>query len=112
MQLHGTARHCRLLCQQSFRALKSCATLAPSPPHSRRVMPGHAAYATGGLRQYQTESRRVQLGCSMSARGRDPGPILNARTEFGTIVTAAFTLRPTLSAPPFWRALLFSRAFR
>ena len=70
-----------------------------------------AAYATRGLRQYQTESRRVQLGCSMSARGRDPGPILNARTEFGTIVTAAFTLRPTLSAPPFWRALLFLLAF-
>ena len=40
MQLHGTARHCRLLCQ-SLRALKSCATLAPSPPHSRRVVPGH-----------------------------------------------------------------------
>eukprot|EP00964_Phaeocystis_antarctica_P053467 scaffold31384_cov73-Phaeocystis_antarctica.AAC.1 len=40
MQLHGTARHCRLLCQ-SLRALKSCATLAPSPPHSRWVMPGH-----------------------------------------------------------------------
>eukprot|EP00964_Phaeocystis_antarctica_P145870 scaffold112005_cov57-Phaeocystis_antarctica.AAC.5 len=35
MQLHGTARHCRLLCQ-SLRALKSCATLAPNPPHSRR----------------------------------------------------------------------------
>ena len=40
MQLHGTAHHCRLLCQ-SLRALKSCATLAPSPPHSRQVMPGH-----------------------------------------------------------------------
>ena len=40
MQLHGTARHCRLLCQ-SLRALKSCATLAPSPPHSRQVMPEH-----------------------------------------------------------------------
>eukprot|EP00964_Phaeocystis_antarctica_P001535 scaffold818_cov64-Phaeocystis_antarctica.AAC.6 len=40
MQLHGTARHCRLLCQ-SLRALKPCATLAPSPPHSRRVVPGH-----------------------------------------------------------------------
>eukprot|EP00964_Phaeocystis_antarctica_P112135 scaffold76344_cov77-Phaeocystis_antarctica.AAC.2 len=38
MQLHGTAHHCRLLCQ-SLRALKSCATLAPSPPHSRRRMP-------------------------------------------------------------------------
>ena len=37
MQLHGTARHCRLLCQ-SLSALKSCATLAPSPPHSRRVI--------------------------------------------------------------------------
>eukprot|EP00964_Phaeocystis_antarctica_P161893 scaffold135146_cov66-Phaeocystis_antarctica.AAC.2 len=40
MQLHGTARHCRLLCQ-SLRGLKSCATLAPSPPHGHRVMPGH-----------------------------------------------------------------------
>jgi len=40
MQLHGTAHHCRLLCQ-SLRALKSRATLAPSPPHSRQVMPGH-----------------------------------------------------------------------
>ena len=40
MQLHGTARHYRLLCQ-SLRALKPCATLAPSPPHSRQVMPGH-----------------------------------------------------------------------
>ena len=32
MQLHGTARHCRLLCQ-SLRALKSCVPLAPSQPH-------------------------------------------------------------------------------
>eukprot|EP00964_Phaeocystis_antarctica_P065369 scaffold39434_cov47-Phaeocystis_antarctica.AAC.1 len=40
MQLHGTARHCRLLCL-SLRALQSCATLAPSPPHSRRVMAEH-----------------------------------------------------------------------
>jgi hypothetical protein len=40
MQLHGTARHCRQLCQ-SLRALEFCATLAPSPPHSRQVMPGH-----------------------------------------------------------------------
>ena len=43
MQLHGTARGAplgRLLCQ-SLRALKSRATLAPSPPHSRQVMPGH-----------------------------------------------------------------------
>ena len=46
MQLHGTARHCRLLCQ-SLRALKSCATLAPSPPHSRQVMPGHVELAWG-----------------------------------------------------------------
>ena len=40
MQLHGTARHCRLLCQ-SLRALKSCVPLAPSQPHSRRAMPEH-----------------------------------------------------------------------
>jgi hypothetical protein len=40
MQLHGCARHCRLLCQ-SLRALQPCATLAPSQPHSRRVMAEH-----------------------------------------------------------------------
>jgi hypothetical protein len=40
MQLHGTARHCRLLCQ-SLRALEPCASLAPGPLHSRQVMPGH-----------------------------------------------------------------------
>jgi hypothetical protein len=40
MQLHGCARHCRQLCQ-SLRALKPCVPLAPSQPHSRRVMPGH-----------------------------------------------------------------------
>ena len=38
MQLHGTAH--RLLCQ-SLSALKSRATLEPSPPHSCQVMPGH-----------------------------------------------------------------------
>ena len=40
MQLHGCALHYRQLCQ-SLRALEFCATLAPSPPHSRQVMPGH-----------------------------------------------------------------------
>jgi hypothetical protein len=40
MQLHGCARHCRQLCQ-SPRALKSCVPLAPSQPHSRRVMAEH-----------------------------------------------------------------------
>jgi hypothetical protein len=39
MQLHGCARHCGQLCQ-SLRALKPCVPLAPSQPHSRRVMPG------------------------------------------------------------------------
>ena len=29
------------LLRMSLRALKSCATLAPNPPHSRQVMPGH-----------------------------------------------------------------------
>jgi hypothetical protein len=40
MQLHGWARHCRQLCR-SLRALKSCVPLAPSQPHSRRVMAEH-----------------------------------------------------------------------
>eukprot|EP00964_Phaeocystis_antarctica_P127782 scaffold91492_cov72-Phaeocystis_antarctica.AAC.5 len=56
VQLHGTARHCRLLCQ-SLRALKSCATLAPSPPHSRRVMPGHVL---GALANSSTEAPRTE----------------------------------------------------
>eukprot|EP00964_Phaeocystis_antarctica_P003117 scaffold1662_cov70-Phaeocystis_antarctica.AAC.1 len=41
MQLHGCARHCRLLCQ-SLSALKPCATLAPS------AQP--AAHSPGGAR--------------------------------------------------------------
>jgi hypothetical protein len=40
MQLHDGAHHCRILCQ-SLRALKFCVPLAPSQPHSRRVMPEH-----------------------------------------------------------------------
>eukprot|EP00964_Phaeocystis_antarctica_P064143 scaffold38560_cov42-Phaeocystis_antarctica.AAC.1 len=55
MQLHGTARHCRLLCQ-SLRALKSCATLAPSPPHSRRVMAGHVGGGSWGEQIRHTAS--------------------------------------------------------
>eukprot|EP00964_Phaeocystis_antarctica_P132204 scaffold96246_cov72-Phaeocystis_antarctica.AAC.1 len=58
MQLHGTARHCRLLCQ-SLRALKSCATLAPSPPHSRRMMPGYMC-----VRRKHSLYREVGLDCA------------------------------------------------
>jgi hypothetical protein len=47
MQLHGCARHCRQLCQ-SLRALKSCVPLAPSQPHSRRMMPEHVCELVWG----------------------------------------------------------------
>eukprot|EP00964_Phaeocystis_antarctica_P034947 scaffold19914_cov61-Phaeocystis_antarctica.AAC.1 len=49
MQLHGTARHCQLLCQ-SLRALKSCATLlacaqpaAQSPDDARTCVRSYGA---------------------------------------------------------------------
>ena len=46
MQLHGTACHCRLLCQ-SLSALKSRATLAPSPPAAQS--PGDARTCVSSL---------------------------------------------------------------
>jgi hypothetical protein len=52
MQLHGCARHCRQL-YQSLRALKSCVPLAPSQPHSRRVMPGELVYGASWARSYK-----------------------------------------------------------
>eukprot|EP00964_Phaeocystis_antarctica_P021692 scaffold12060_cov60-Phaeocystis_antarctica.AAC.3 len=68
MQLHGTARHCRLLCQ-SLRTLKSCATLAPSPPHSRRVMPGHVSSAWTVLwRQPIDASQQFRRGGAWAPR--------------------------------------------
>ena len=60
MQLHGTARHCRLLCQR-LRALKSRATLTPSPPHSRRVMPGHVRARMGRAWHVFVKSKKTAM---------------------------------------------------